>query len=341
MPLPPGSPVLSQTLPPSARRYALAQRRETHAATAAVRRLWRAMGDDFDLTYARIEPRLLAVVTTAQGRMAAAAQDYIPEVMTQTGLAHATTPAGRTSVASLVGVDGSGRSLGSLLYGSVTDAKAAVGGGAPVSVALRRGGRWLDTAVTSTLSDTGRQSEALAIGVRPEVTWYVRMLTAPSCSRCVLLAGKRFRSATEFDRHPGCDCRHIPAAESVAGDMTVDPAAYFRDLTRAQQEASFGVAGSEAIRAGADIGQVVNARRGMAPSQVGGQRVLTTTEGMTRRGLAYQRIGSAHGAARDVKVAGQRYRSSPVLRLMPETIAKVATDHDDYLRLLYTYGYLI
>ena len=333
--------MLVQPLPPSARRYAAAQKREAGAARSAVRRLWRAMGDDFDVTYARIEPQVLTVVSTAQGRMAAAAQQFIPEVMTQTGLGHGTTPAGRTSVGSLVGVDGSGRPLPSLLYGGVTDAKAAIATGASPAVALHRGGLWLDTAVGTALSDTARQSEALGIGVRPTATGYVRMLNGPSCSRCVLLAGKRVKSAEPFQRHPGCDCRHIPAAEDVAGDLTVDPGAYFDGLTRDQQDTTFGVAGAEAIRAGADMGQVVNARRGMAPSQAGGKTLLTTTEGMTRRGLAYQRIGTTHGAARDVKVTGQRYRRTSVARLMPETIAQVATDYDDYLRLLYTYGYLI
>lgn len=333
--------MLTQTLPPAARSYIAAQKREARAATAAVRRLWQAMGDDFDTTYARIEPRVLATVATAQARMATAAQDYVPEVMTQTGLAKATTASGRTSVAALVGVDGSGRQLGSLLYGAVTNAKAAVGGGASPAVALHRGGLWLDTAVETALSDTARQSEALGIGVRPQAPRYVRMLVPPSCSRCVLLAGSLYGAQTAFQRHPGCDCRHIPAAESVAGDLAVDPAAYFESLTRAQQETTFGVAGADAIRAGADMGQVVNARRGMSASQVGGKTLLTTTEGMTRRGLAYQRIGTAHGAARDVKLAGERVRRSSVQRLMPETIAQVATDHDDYLRLLYTYGYLV
>lgn len=314
--------MLSQTLPPSARRYALAQRRETAAATSAVRRLWRAMGDDFDLTYARIEPRMVAVVTTAQARMATAALDYIPDVLADTGQRATASAAPR--VAPLLGVDGSGRPLGSLLYGSVTHAKDAVGGGASPAVALRRGGLWLDTAVTTALSDASRQGESLGIGVRPAVTGYVRMLEGASCSRCVVLAGKRVKSAERFQRHPGCDCRHIPASESVAGDLTVDPARYFTDLTRAQQEATFGVAGSEAIRAGADITQVVNARRGMAPAQPGGRGLLTTTEGMSRRGLARQSLGS--GARRP--------------RLMPESIAAVATDHDDYLRLLALHGYL-
>lgn len=314
--------MLSQTLPPSARRYALAQRRESHAATAAVRRLWRAMGDDFDLTYARIEPRVLAVVSTAQGRMAAAALEFIPDVLADTGQRAPASAAPR--LAPLLGVDGSGRPLHSLLYGGVTDAKRAVAGGASPAVALRRGGLWLDRAVVTALSDTARQSEALGMGVRPAVTGYVRMLTAPSCGRCVILAGKRVRASTPFQRHPGCDCRHIPASESVAGDMTVDPARYFTDLTRDQQDAAFGVAGSEAIRSGADMSQVVNARRGMAPSQPGGRGLLTTTEGMTRRGLARQSLGT--GARRP--------------RLMPESIAAVATDHEDYLRLLALHGYL-
>ena len=298
------------------------------------------MGDDFDVTYARIEPQLLTVVTTAQARMGAAALDYVPAVLADTGQASAVTPGVVPRAAPLVGVDGSGRALGSLLYGGVTDAKAAVGAGASPAVALHRGGLWLDTAVSTALSDTARQGESLGMGVRPTVTGYVRMLNGPSCSRCVILAGTRVRSAEPFQRHPGCDCRHIPASESVAGDLTVDPAAYFKDLSRDQQDATFGVAGAEAIRSGADMGQVVNARRGMSASQTGGKKLLTTTEGMTRRGQAYQRISTAHGAARDVKVAGVRYRRSTVQRLMPETIAAVATSRDDYLRLLYTYGYV-
>jgi hypothetical protein len=227
------------------------------------------------------------------------------------------------------------------MYGAVTDAKASVGAGISPAVALHRASSWLTTATATTLSDTGRQSEALGIGVRPVVTGYVRMLTPPSCSRCVILAGKRVKSETAFARHPGCDCRHIPASESVANDLTVSPHDYFDQLTTEQQDATFGKAGAEAIRAGADPGQVVNARRGMSVSQVGGRSVLVTSEGMTRRGVAYKRLSTARSARTDVKVAGQRYARSRVIRPMPETIAEVATDHDDYLRLLHTFGYVL
>src|SRR5690606_25790677 len=105
-------------------------------------------------------------------------------------------------------------------------------------------------------------------------------------SRCVILAGRFYRKNTGFQRHPGCDCRHIPASESVAGDLAVDPRAYFDSLTEAEQDKAFTKAGAEAIRAGADIGQVVNARRGMYTAQ--GQ--LLTREGTTSRGRAFQAL---------------------------------------------------
>src|SRR5665647_1979159 len=109
----------------------------------------------------------------------------------------------------------------------------------------------------------------------------------PTCSRCVVLAGKWYRKNQGFARHPGCDCRHIPSSESVAGDLTVSPQAYFDSLSKAEQDRIFTNAGAEAIRNDANIGQVVNARRGMRTAQIGGRDVLITTEGTTRRGVAY------------------------------------------------------
>ena len=45
-----------QTLPEAASRYAVEQRYEIGAAVHAVSRLWRGMRDDFDSSYARVEP---------------------------------------------------------------------------------------------------------------------------------------------------------------------------------------------------------------------------------------------------------------------------------------------
>jgi len=314
--------MLRQALPPSAAEYGREQRREIVQAVAAVRRTWRRMGQDFDVSWPRIAPRLLEVTDLAQSRVAAGALDFIPDVLEDTGQSRAATAVARPNARGLVGVAGDGRPVDSLLYGAVAHAKTRVAGGASTAQALRSGGKWLSLATGTLLSDTGRQAESLGMGVRP-VSGYVRMLNPPSCSRCVVLAGRWYRKSAGFQRHPGCDCRHIPASESVGGDLTVSPADYFDSLSAAEQDATFGKAGAEAIRSGADIGQVVNARRGIQVAQVGGRRVLTTTEATTRRGRASRAAAGRRGA-----------------RLMPETIARVATDRDDYLRLLRANGYL-
>ena len=82
----------SQSLPSSAEAYAAAQRREMSAAMAAVRRQWRRMGNDFDSSYLRLEPTLLAVVRTAQERLVAGAADYIPTVLDEQGITAPRSP---------------------------------------------------------------------------------------------------------------------------------------------------------------------------------------------------------------------------------------------------------
>lgn len=87
---------------------------------------------------------------------------------------------------------------------------------------------------------------------------WVRMLTPPSCDRCVLLAGRWYRWSEGFERHPMCDCRHIPSSESDSRNLLTNPEAYFDSLTEQEQNDAFGVSHAEAIRLGADMGQVVN-----------------------------------------------------------------------------------
>ena len=327
-----------QALPPSARDYSRAQRREIVEAIAAVKRQWRRMppGSSWDQAWLAIEPMLTRIMTTAQRRIAAGALAYIPAVLEDTGQTRWLDAAAEATAAPLVGVSGDGRPVGSLAYGAVVRAGAAYDGGATAFQALREGSQWLTMAMGTVLSDTGRAAESLGMGTR-WVGGYVRMLNPPSCSRCAVLAGKRTDAEVAFKRHPGCDCRNIPASESVAGDLTVNPHDYFASLTAGQQDRIFTKAGAEAIRSGADVNQVVNARRGMRAAQVGGRDVLTTSEGTTRRGFAYHRLSQSAG--QDIKAG--RYRSARRPRLMPETIRAIATDQADYLRLLRANGYLI
>lgn len=338
--------MLAQQLPPSAAEYAREQRQEIASAVAAVRRTWRRMGPDFDTSWARIAPRLLAVTDLAQERVSTGALTYIPAVLEDTGQTRAVDAVAVVRSAPLVGVAGDGRPVESLLYGAVTHAKERVAAGLSTAQSLQSAQSWLSMTTGTLLSDTARQGESLGMGVRT-VSGYVRMLTPPSCSRCVVLAGRFYRKNAGFQRHPGCDCRHIPASEAVAGDLTVEPRAYFDSLTEAEQDKAFTKAGAEAIRAGADVGQVVNARRGMYTAQ--GQ--LLTREGTTSRGRAFQALrdggttqGLAGTAVRNTRTGRQMRVITETratrARLMPETIARVATDRDDYLRLLRANGYL-
>lgn len=283
------------------------------------------MGPDFDPSFAAIFGSLLTVVETAQRRVAEGALAYVPAVLAETGQDRAVDAVAEVVPGSLVGVAGDGRSVEGLLEGAPIRAKESIAAGATVTQALASAGDWLSVSVGTVLSDTGRSAERLGMAVRP-VSGYVRMLVPPSCSRCAILAGRVYRENQGFLRHPGCDCRHIPASESVARDLTVDGSAYFDSLSAAEQDRVFTKAGAEAIREGADLAQVVNARRGMRTAQVGGRRILATTEGVTRRGYA-NRYLTAGGVRRP--------------RLMPETIRTVATDRDDFLRLLRVNGYIV
>src|SRR5690606_6627480 len=90
-----------------------------------------------------------------------------------------------------------------------------------------------------------------------QASGYVRMVNPPCCPRCAILAGRWYRWSAGFQRHPRCDCVHIPSRESVAGDLRTDPEALFREgKIRGLTEAE-----TQAIRDGADMARVVNVKR--------------------------------------------------------------------------------
>lgn len=182
-----------------------------------------------------------------------------------------------------------------------------------------------DRIVLTQLSDVSRSASVLGSAVRPAVTGYVRMLETPSCSRCVVLAGKFYRRNTGFQRHPKCDCRHVPSQENVAGDLRTDPSSYFDSLSKAEQDRTFTAAGAEAIRNGADVGKVVNSRRGMSAAQTAtGRRQLVKRDTLGRP-MYLTTEGGRQG----------------LVRLMPESIVEMAgNDRAELLRLLRSHGYI-
>src|SRR5450759_2556560 len=95
---------------------------------------------------------------------------------------------------------------------------------------------------------------------------------------------------------------------------------------------------------GADINQIINAYRvggDVRPAQIYGMNVRYTTEGTTRFGFAYTRMSGA-GYMRAAAEAKQgRYKALRMPRLMPESIAQLATSKADQERLLRLYGWLL
>lgn len=240
-----------------------------------------------------VSPALVAAVSKLQLDAATRGAGYGGNTLADQGLYEA--PEAWVDPSSLAGVSSRGASLGAALYSAIPHTKDLIAGGMPERVALARGREVLQMSAAAQVADAGRTASGLDTFARPRVG-YVRMLNPPSCSRCSVLAGRFYRNNEGFQRHPRCDCVHVPTTRTEAASsegLVHDPYAYFESLPEAAQDKTFGKAQAQAIRDGADLFQVVNARRGMSYAGVSsdgsrrGQKVASdfTREGTTKRAL--------------------------------------------------------
>lgn len=315
--------------------------------------LW-SLGDvrDLDGSWDALAPRITDTVADAQVTAARQATPYMNAVDASYGRAPAVISLAPEAFS---GVMLDGRELGPALYSAVTTAKQAIGAGMAPPSAFQAGAHALAVIAQAALQDMGRQAD-ITLGRARTYTRYVRVVSAGACSRCAVLAGSA-SSEKPFLRHVGCQCQAMPIVVSrgredgkIPDGFFRDPLEYFDSLSKADQERTFTKAGAEAIRAGADVGKVVNARRGaygigysghynapvpvgtrnrLRPIQIGVKpdgsplRVFATTEGTTARGD----FG--------------RYRRTAQVRLMPEQLIKMAGGDVERLRELLTrYGYM-
>lgn len=271
-------------------------------------RLWRQIeAGRIRGSWSALLNQVLTVVVSAQVEAATSSSLYVVDVLEAQGVA--TDPVARLAPARFAGLASDGRNLASLLQQPAVESLKRIAAGQRPARALAAGRVDLDMIVRTQIADAGRVADGVAATARPTVTGYVRMLSLPSCSRCIVLAGRRYAWNAGFLRHPRCDCRHIPAAEDSAGDLRTNPRQAFTSMDTAEQDRVFGKAGAQAIRDGADVAQVVNARRGLYTA--GGQTY--TTSGAKRRA-----------------------------RLMPEGIYQEARgDRAEAIRLLKLHGFLI
>jgi len=320
----------------SAVEFDQAQRRASVDAIEEIAKQWASTPPkDFDAWFARNVDRLVRTVEGGQTAAVRGADRYVGDALDEQNIK--APKVAEPNPARLVGVTADGRTIDGLLAQSVIGARARIAEGMPAYQAWQAAGLEVRRVIQNEFADAGRAATGVGITSRLGVG-YVRMLVPPSCSRCVILAGRYYHWSNGFRRHPGCNCKHIPSREDRAGDKTTDPKAYFESLTEAEQRRAFTVAGAQAIRDGADIGQVVNARRGLtiaggivrdgvrlgARAQRTEEYGLTTTEGTTRRGHAGRRMRGA----------------KPTPRLMPEAIYEIAANRAEAIELLRKYGYI-
>lgn len=205
--------------------------------------------------------------------------------------------------------------------------------------------------VSTLVSDAGRSAMGVFTASRTQEVGSIRVLTPPSCARCAILAGRWYRWSDGFQRHPRCDCQMLPASRN---ESLYDPyAAYengqigsYRTMPDGSKRFEGGLtkAQRQAIDAGADINQVVNASKGLQTISFAGRRVQVTLEGTTSRALAYKALSARGTTTRNYLSANgsTRRKVAAAPRLSPEAIYRVSgNDRDTALRLLRINGYVL
>ena len=317
--------------PETAVKHYRAMLRLQRSARAAAAVAWSSLSAAYlSESWGSVSPALERAVSRLQLDAATRGAGYGGNTLADQGLYEA--PEAWVDPSSLAGVSSRGASLGAALYSAIPHTKDLIAGGMPERVALSRGREVLQMSAAAQVADAGRTAAGLDTFARPKVG-YVRMLNPPSCSRCSVLAGRFYRNNEGFQRHPRCDCVHVPTTRTEAAEsegLVHDPYAYFESLPEAAQDKTFGKAQAQAIRDGADLFQVVNARRGMSYAGVSadgsrrGQKVASdfTREGTTRRAL----WGGANPKGK---------------RLTPDAIYAQGLPREATLDLLAKHGYLL
>lgn len=322
-------------------------------------RLWRSIqASSIDAGWDRVAPELERVVTVGQLQAARMAQGYTAAAAREQGV----RGSGAIVPDAFTGATLEGREVVPELFTAATTTKTLIGRGVGVGAAFQAGTAMMTIMAATMVRDVGVMADKVSGLKRSRTVMYARMVSPGACSRCAILAGVG-HFTTHFERHPECRCTTVPVYSNnpdapLPDGLFATPSDYFESLSKAEQDRVFTKAGAEAIRLGADPISVVNARRGMyrvrqpgslvaraAPRTIIGPDgkpflAYTTTEGTTVRGWYGGGYGSSRPGSAYVKSAGDRYRRTTSVRLMPETIMSQASSPEEAVELLRRFGYI-
>ncbi|GAA3121762.1 hypothetical protein GCM10017687_39480 [Streptomyces echinatus] len=213
---------------------------------------------------------IIAAVTTGQLTVADAAQAYIAAQMVAQGgsaLAEATLVA-----AAFAGIAPDGGPLETLLYLPAIGVRRRLAIGMAPDEAMLGGLADMARYASTAVADTARAADQVSMAANRSCVAYVRVVQLPACARCIVLSGQMYRYSEGFMRHPNCDCETLPLSEREWPNVPT-PEELAARMSPKEQRRVFTVDGAKAISRGADIGQVVNARRGMDLAGVRGAQL--------------------------------------------------------------------
>lgn len=340
----PPTPTASDARPAATAAAAASYQRQqaAYAAAAAIAaiRVWRTIdGKNLDLSWIRVGAQMAILAGEAQARAAATAGAYLARLLKLQGAEPSPVRLSRNAFA---GLTGDGRPMQGLLYAPVAMSKHLMGDGTRIADAIRQEEAHVALLVRTQVQDSGRMALQTVMAAEPRVRGYVRHVNLPACARCIILAGRFYGFSDGFLRHPCCDCTMIPAIGEDWVDSQ-DPAELIAAMQAdhaAKLKRSLSDGDLKALEHGADLGQVVNAHRGMTTAAGPGRPVSVTLEGTTRRGIAGRRLAAEAGLK-----AGGRYRRAASLRLTPaqafEEAGRENWSRDEIVRQLTRFGYII
>lgn len=289
----------------------------------------------------RVAPAVVGAVTAGQQEAATHADSYVAATVAADGLDP--DPGGRVRPQQFSGTASDGRPLKSLAYESVLEMKWLLEEAEASEVEAMIGSleKLLKAAATQ-VADAGRTAVGASITGNRTINGYIRVVNPPACSRCIILAGTEYGWNAGFQRHPKCDCVHMPARLIAKGRHhpgAFDSTAYFKSLSESEQNRIFTRAGAQAVRDGASLSSVVNARRGMYTADSYGRRLAATRDSTTRRGLWFRQERQRAIDRGLVPRSGRGFQlKSP--RLLPEEIYRLASNRSEAIAMLHRFGYL-
>lgn len=297
----------------SAEEHAAARVRLAAAAAADAAARWSKVDPaNIGRTWTAQVPGTLTVVSASQLAAAGSAEDYLDEFAEPSDV--------EVDPHAYAGVASDGGSLASLLYQPAITALMSIGSGASVERALAGGGATLDMLVRTQVADAGRAADQAALTARTEVTGYVRQIVGNTCARCTILAGRFYRWNAGFQRHPRCDCTHVPATRAQwreQGRFHDARDVYDRLSVAERQRAGWSLADQKAIDEGADLIHVTNMK---GVTTAGSRRAagkLTTDQ-------IYKLAGNSRDEAIRLLRSNGYLRGAPV-RVTPAAPAPVVT----------------